>query len=156
MACVMSACQGIRCGVWSHLTNSLAEIDYYYRWCFLPCFLTRGWDLQEPPYGYRGALCTAKPSRAPWCRRGSLMLLQDVVTSQNDGIGVKGLLQEMHDTGAVLILEYFHRPCFYSGYTVFCVINAPVRSQEYMWFHGWVAEVLSFPMVVSDWKSANY
>ena len=36
------------------------------------------------------------------------------------------------------------------GFTVFCVINAPVRSQGYIRLHGRIAEILSFPVVVLD------
>ena len=40
--------------------------------------------------------------------------------------------------------------------TVFCIINTPVHSQEYRWLYSSVAELLSLPTVVSDWKSTNY
>ncbi len=40
----------------------------------------------------------------------------------------------------------------FSLYTVFCVTKALVRSQGYIRLHGSIADILSFPTVVSDWK----
>ncbi len=81
---------------------------------------------------------------------GSQILLKSIYLFwKNHDILQNRIIPHDTDTKQPYQLSYVAHKC-----TVFCAIN--VRLQECIWLHAKIADIISFQMVVSDWKSAKY